>query len=337
MDPITQGLVGATLAQSGARHARELRLACLAGVIGGMLADADVFIRLSSDPLFAVAMHRHFTHALIFIPLGGLIAAGLSWLALRGRASFWPLARYATLGFATSGLLDACTSYGTHLGWPFSNVRIAWNIIGIVDPVFTVTVFVLVVLSAQRRSIRLARVALAFALLYLAFGWVQRERAYEAQQQLASKREHAMTRRVVKPSPLSLLLWRSMYTTAGTNYIDGIRVGYFGGQRVYVGQGVAEVPVATVAAPPGSALARDLERFYRFSDDWVHVPAGRPAVLADLRYSMLPHALEPLWGIKPQWDAPDRHAPFLHFRNVDAARRAAFWAMLTGRPIVQEE
>ena len=43
------------------------------------------------------------------------------------------------LGYGTGGLLDTCTSYGTHLLWPFSTTPMAWSIIAIVDPVFTVS------------------------------------------------------------------------------------------------------------------------------------------------------------------------------------------------------
>ena len=42
------------------------------------------------------------------------------------------------MGYATHGLLDSCTSYGTQLFWPFSDVRVAWDTMSIVDPLFTV-------------------------------------------------------------------------------------------------------------------------------------------------------------------------------------------------------
>ena len=43
----------------------------------------------------------------------------------------------ALLGYGTNGLLDACTTYGTLLLWPFSNARIAWNNVSVIDPLFT--------------------------------------------------------------------------------------------------------------------------------------------------------------------------------------------------------
>ena len=58
-------------------------------------------------------------------------------------------------GFSTHGVLDACTSYGTQLGWPFSDVRFAWSNVSIVDPLFTAPI-VLLAATAARRAIPLS-------------------------------------------------------------------------------------------------------------------------------------------------------------------------------------
>ena len=60
MDIVTQGLLGATLAQSAA--ARDTRLATGVGFAAGLLPDADSLIRSGSDPLLFLEFHR---------PLGG--------------------------------------------------------------------------------------------------------------------------------------------------------------------------------------------------------------------------------------------------------------------------
>ena len=53
MDPLTQGLVGAALAQSAAKP-NETRIAAAVGAGAGLLADADVLIRSSTDPLLTL-------------------------------------------------------------------------------------------------------------------------------------------------------------------------------------------------------------------------------------------------------------------------------------------
>ena len=134
MDPITQSALGAAVAQSVARP-EGLRRACLAGVLGGFLPDADVLIRSPSDPLLFLDYHRQFTHSFAFIPVGGVLTAALCVLLLRGKAKFSQLLLPATLGWGTHGLLDSCTSYGTYLYWPFDLERVAWHVISILDPI----------------------------------------------------------------------------------------------------------------------------------------------------------------------------------------------------------
>jgi len=109
MDIITQGLMGATVAQAGAKP-KEVRLATLVGFGAPLLADADVLIRSTEDPLLFLENHRHFTHALFFIPAGALLASLLLWPFLRKQLGFKRIYFYALLAYATAGFLDACTS-----------------------------------------------------------------------------------------------------------------------------------------------------------------------------------------------------------------------------------
>ena len=121
MDPLTQGVLGASLPQA-TQPARYALSAAVLGWLGGMAPDLDVLIRSPEDPLLFLEYHRHFTHALIFIPLGGLICA-LVLHALIGRRFGLTFKRswlFCTLGYGTHAVLDACTTYGTLLLWPFS-------------------------------------------------------------------------------------------------------------------------------------------------------------------------------------------------------------------------
>jgi inner membrane protein len=119
MDILTQGLLGSAMAQAGAKEG-EYKPAALIGFGAGLLADADVLIRSSNDSLLALEFHRHFTHSLVFIPFGAAIAAGLMWPLAKKHLAFRRVYVFCLLGYCLSGLLDACTSYGTHLLWPFS-------------------------------------------------------------------------------------------------------------------------------------------------------------------------------------------------------------------------
>ena len=72
MDPLTQGLLGASLPQSLSKK-KSLAIVAIIGLISGLAPDLDIFIRSENDPLLFLEYHRQFTHSLIFIPFGGLI------------------------------------------------------------------------------------------------------------------------------------------------------------------------------------------------------------------------------------------------------------------------
>jgi len=151
--------MGAALSLSAAKKT-EARYAAAAGFVAALLADADVLISSPGDTLVNLEFHRHFSHALVFIPIGALLAALLLWPWLRRRLEFGRIYLFALLGYATAGLLDACTSYGTHLLWPFSDTRIAWSIIAIVDPLFSLILLVAVILAWKRCKPEPARIGL---------------------------------------------------------------------------------------------------------------------------------------------------------------------------------
>ena len=145
MDPLSQGVVGVIAAQQTANR-KHLLIASVLGFFAGMSADLDIFIKSSQDPLFSLEFHRQFTHSILFMPFGGLICAlFFYYLFLQKKdISFKQTYIYSTLGYATHGLLDACTTYGTQLFWPFTNDRIAWNTISIIDPLFTLPILFLI-------------------------------------------------------------------------------------------------------------------------------------------------------------------------------------------------
>ena len=332
MDPLTQGVVGAMLAQCVARR-DERRVATLVGALAGMSADLDVLIHSAEDPLLQVEFHRHFTHSLAFIPFGSTIVALLLFAFLRRRWRWRAVWRWATAGYATAGLLDACTSYGTHLLWPFTSTRTAWNLISIVDPAFTGLLSILVLLGVwkgARGSARLPHAALGAAVLYLACGLAQRERASAALEQRARERGHEPSAVTVKPTIGNLLLWRGVYRAGDQWHVDAVRVA-LGAARIYEGSSVEAVGASGIdELPADSIAAEDVERFRRFSDGCIARAPGRPNTITDLRYSPLPHGLDPLWAIEYDPARPDQHVAFRTFRGLDAEDRGLFLALLRG-------
>lgn len=332
MDLITQGLLGATVAQSGASK-QDIRLAAGIGLFSGLLADADILIQSDADPLLNIEFHRHFTHALVFIPFGALITALLLWPFLRKRLPFLRLYWFALLGYCLSGVLDAFTSYGTHLLWPFDEARIAWNMVSVVDPVFTLILIVAAIYAFRKYTVTAAQVGLVLAALYLTLGGVQKHRAETIAQELAAKRGHTIDRLLVKPTLGNLLLWRSVYQFGDQYQVDAIRVGLLAAPRVYPGNAVKQFKPEQydAALPATSTLANDIKRFTIFSDGWVAIRPEQPNILVDVRYSNLPNTLAPLWGIEMNPAQPEQAAQYSVYRDTSKANRERFMAMLLGR------
>lgn len=338
MDILTQGLLGGVLAQSVARK-EETKLATLIGVIAGLLADADFFIYSSNDPLLNIEFHRHFTHSLFFIPFGAAIATALLWPFLKNRLPVKRLYLYSLLGYSMSGLLDACTSYGTHLLWPFSDERLAFNVISIIDPVFTLCLFITLLYSLRVKRQRIAHIGLLLAATYMSVGYIQLQRATSMAEGLIASRGHHSTKILVKPTLANLVLWRSVYVHQNRIYVDAIRLGIFHKNKIFEGESVEKLSIENHL--PGlvqsSVLYNDVQRFILFSDDFVAMDPAQKNVIGDLRYSMLPTSTKPLWGIVIDKDKPQEHADYQFFRDSSEHVRRKFMNMLMWSENKKEE
>ncbi len=330
MDLLTQGLLGAALAQSAAKK-EETRTATWVGFLAGLLADADVLIRSSDDHLLNIEFHRHFSHSIFFIPLGALIAALILWPFAKNKLNFKRLYIFSLLGYSLSGVLDACTSYGTHLFWPVINERIAWNLISIIDPVFTLTLMLAVIFSFRKYNFKIARWGLLLATVYMSIGWLQLQRAETALFELAEQRQHRIERFIVKPTISNLILWRSIYQANNTLYVDGIRTG-LSNTQIYTGNSVTlfdpEKDIKNI--DKSSVLYNDILRFTEFSDGYVAMSPDYKNILSDVRYSNETLGINPLWGLEINSDKPDQHAKFNFYRIFSSEYKEHFLKMLRG-------
>jgi inner membrane protein len=331
MDLLTQGILGAATAQAGAKR-DEGKIATTIGFIAGMVPDIDTFIQNPEDPLFVLEYHRHFTHSLIFIPFAAFILAIISHRVLNKKISISRLFYYSLLGICLAAILDACTSYGTHLLWPFSDERIAWNIIAIVDPVFTLLLFIPLVFGLSKNKPALSRIGLTFATIYLGLATVQSNRAYDIAEEMISKRGHSADRILVKPTLGNIILWRSMYSSNNEIFVDAIRVGIIADNKIYKGNSLPLLDLETMNPYPKNTLGgTDLVRFAKLSNKWLAYDPSQPDLVGDIRYAMLPTSTIPLWGVRLTLDQPDKHMNVETNRNFTREMRHDFMSMLLGR------
>ena len=333
MDPLTQGTLGASLSQASATR-EQVAGATLLGFFAGMAADLDVLIRSPSDPLLFLEYHRQFTHALIFIPIGGLLCA-LALHAVFGRRrgfSFRQSWLYCTLGYATHALLDSCTTYGTMLFWPFSDVRIAWNTISIIDPLFTLPLLTGVLFGYFKRQPRYAQWAFVWGLGYMALGVWQRNEAAAVGWELAAERGHEPLRLEAKPSFANILVWKVVYETPEELFVDAVRTGI--SPKVYPGESVLKLDLDRDMPwlDRSSQQARDIERFAWFSNGYIARDPVFPHRVIDVRYSLLPNEVAPLWSIELSPEAgPEEHVAYQTHRDPNTNAVGQLWAMLSGR------
>ena len=331
MDPLSQGVIGAVAAQQKTTK-NHFIIATILGFLSGMAADLDVFIRSSNDPLLYLEFHRQFTHSLIFIPVGGFVCAiFFYYLFLRNREiTFKQTYIYCTLGYATHGLLDSCTTYGTQLLWPFTDDRVAWNTISIIDPLFTIPLLSLIILAVIKKKKIISYLALFWVIFYSIFGLIQKERAEAIGAELASSRGHELVNVVAKPSFANLIVWKIIYTTKDSYYIDAVRLGL----EENIIEGVKIDKLNIQKSFPWldlkSQQARDIERFRWFSNGYLALSETHPNRIIDIRYSMLPNEGHGLWGIelRPNANQSD-HVVTVSNRRSDMETYKKLWKMIS--------
>jgi len=329
MEPLTQATIGAVAAIALTRNG-SIKQAFWIGALGGFLPDADVLIRSAEDPLLHLEYHRHFTHSLFFIPIGGLITAGIGTLISKGKHSLRDLWFPASLGWATHGLLDSCTSYGTHLLWPLSEARVAWHNVSIVDPIYTTPLLCLVLMSLKKNNRMLSRLALFWSFLYLLFGLHQRNKAEEVYQGVITQRGHQGLELSVKPSFGNNILFRGFYIEDSRFYADAIRVPWFGKPKIYEGSSIERLDFDALYETMDSTHKHDLERFQFFSNGFLVADPDHHGIVGDFRYSMVPNAIAPMWGIDVGNKEPNTHMSFIRFTKLSADDRKEFYRQLLG-------
>ncbi|MBT3204468.1 MAG: metal-dependent hydrolase [Gammaproteobacteria bacterium] len=330
MDLLTQGLLGTSIALAVAKP-DEIKKAGIIGLLAGLAADVDFFIRSNSDPLLNLEFHRHFTHSLFFIPIAALVLSVLLWPFFRKHLSWKRVFTYSLAGYLLSGLLDACTSYGTRLLWPLSEAKISLNIISIIDPIFTISLLLGVLLTLKTKQKIYIYLFLIISSSYMTLGWFQHKQVEQLSFQLANQRGHQVERSIVKPTLGNLFLWRSVYLHQNTYFVDAIRLSPLTGQStIYEGESIKrfdpEIHNLKIAAD--SVLQNDIKRFSSFSSDYLAIDPQQKDFIIDVRYSNLPNKTSPLWGIQIEPDNPEKHALFQIKRDSSKAIRDAFLNML---------
>lgn len=295
MEPISQavlGIMGQGLRTRTSKFSTAGR--AFLGALGGLFPDIDFLIRVSDDPLFTIEYHRQFTHSLLFIPFGSLIVCLLLKPFKINIKDSYP---YVFLGYATHGLLDAFTNYGTQLWWPFSDKREAWNCVAVVDPLLTIPLIILMYFFVKKRNTRLNFAAWGLLAAYLSFGFYQKSRVENILRE-SNIINQEIERFMIKPTIGNNFIWRVILEDAENLSFYGVRLSLFSNSTVRKGDTVKKVKESEVLEllANNPIQLSDYHRFKYFTDSYLFW--NDHLEMADGRYSLLAHSKKPIWSIK---------------------------------------
>ena len=174
MDSITQATLGAVIGETMLGK----KIGNKGAVIGAIIAtipDLDVVLLPLYSAVERISIHRGFSHSILFSFIGAFLIAfvlsKIKWTKFISNSKLW---LFSWLALFTHILLDAFTTYGTQMLLPFSNYRVSFDNINIVDPIYTIPLLVGLILSLSIYRNKKARVkptviGLAISTLYLVF------------------------------------------------------------------------------------------------------------------------------------------------------------------------
>ena len=209
MDSVTQIVLGAAIGEAvlGRKVGNK---AMLYGAIAGTIPDLDVVSRYFVDTVTALEYHRGFTHSILF---SVLFAPIFGWLvSKREKAATWRQWSWLFFfGFLTHPLLDAHTTWGTQLFWPF-DLRLAFKNIFVVDPLYTLPFLLCCILvlfkkrdNPQRR--RLNNLGLWISSSYLVLTLVIKGITFLKFETALKDQQIPYVEIQTKPAPLNTVLW----------------------------------------------------------------------------------------------------------------------------------
>jgi inner membrane protein len=332
MDNLTHAALGLCAGLAVRRKSVPVAAAVTAALVAGELPDIDLLIRSAEDPLVAFRWHRHFTHSFLLWPL---LAAGAAWLAAwifrkREGAGFVPLYGVALAAGLSHVLNDACTSYGTLVLWPFSDARIAWDCLPIIDLTLTLPLVILGIVSWRTGNRGWAVAGAAWFLVYAGMGRLQHDRAETA---LVAELGERPARLAVKPTVSNLVLWRGIWEKDGEWRTAAIHVGPFGDPVISPGETRRVWNPADPRNPAAGTPARALlDDFNRFTGGWNSIERAEDGgvLVGDIRFAMIPTRASPLWAVHLRQGEP-AHFEVRMDRRLREGDWGRFGALLLGR------
>lgn len=293
MDSLTQVVLGASVGEAilGKKVGNR---AVLWGAIGGTIPDLDVLLNPFLSDVQGTLVHRTFSHSLIILTLLAPLLGYLVHRLYHTNTSATPLGwTWLFLGaLLTHPLLDAFTNYGTMLFYPFSDARISWRTIFIIDPLYTLpllvaTVGVLFYPKTARRRQQLNRIGLVLSTAYLLLTVVVKLYIGQVVEEQLARQNVSAQKFMTSPAFFNLLLW-SVVVKEESGYRVGYRSLLDGNEPINFRLVPQRAELLTPYRQPDSPVQEELNALIHFAERYYAVrsaPGG--VVLNDLRFGLL--------------------------------------------------
>ncbi len=224
MDSLTQIVLGAAAGEAvlGKKIGNK---AMLYGAIAGTIPDLDVLASFFVDTVTATEWHRGFSHSILFSVLFAPIFGWLAWkINSKSPASFKDWSWLMFWGLFTHPVLDAFTTWGTQLFWPFK-YRLAFQNIFVIDPLYTIPFLICLILAMRQKRTSAKRrkyntIGLVLSSAYLLISLVLKGFAYQAFANQLDTQNINYTEMDIRPAPFTTLLWTAN-VDAGDTYVIG--------------------------------------------------------------------------------------------------------------------
>ncbi|MDX1762229.1 MAG: metal-dependent hydrolase [Christiangramia sp.] len=256
MDSLTQIVLGASVGEAvlGKKVGNK---AMLYGAIAGTIPDLDTFVGNFFDTITAIEIHRGFSHSIVFAVLFAPIFGWLiSKIESKSEATWKNWSWLMFWGLFTHPLLDAHTTWGTQLFWPF-DLRLAYKNIFVIDPLYTLPFLVFLIMAMRLKRTdpkrkKYNRLGLIISSIYLLV-ITPALKFYTFQQfEYALKKQDIEYERIdTRPTPLNAVLW--------TANIEAENQFYIGNYSIFDTQ-----PISFYIVPKNHELAGELQNDTNF-------------------------------------------------------------------------
>ena len=225
MDSLSQLVLGAAVGE--AVLGRKLgNRAILWGAIGGTIPDLDVLSGPFMSELGELIFHRGISHSLLFSVLFALL---LGWLIHRFNKTTSLVTRMEWqtmlfLAFFTHVILDCFTVYGTQVFAPFSDYRVSWGTVAVVDPLYTIPLLLsltitLFIIRTKRTRRVVNYLGLVLSTLYLLFTVYNKSRVHSVFENELKAQNIEVTRMMTSPTIFNNILWSCTAETNDAYYV----------------------------------------------------------------------------------------------------------------------